>query len=131
MTSAKHVSGFDHVQVAMPRGAEEHAREFYADLLGLEEIPKPPQLAGRGGLWFSCGELQLHLGVEEPFAAARKAHPALRIVGYRNLLERLERAGIKVVRDTELPGIERAFVSDPFGNRLELISWQKSPSSRC
>ena len=124
MTSHKHVIGFDHVQVAMPRGAEQQARAFYADLLGLEEIAKPPQLARRGGLWFRCGALQLHLGVEEPFAPARKAHPALRIVGYRDLLERLERAEITVVRDAELSAIERAFVSDPFGNRLELIAWQ-------
>jgi len=125
MTSSKHVIGLDHVQLAMPRGAEQHAREFYSNLLGLEEIPKPPRLASRGGLWFSCGPLQLHLGVEEPFAAARKAHPALRVIGYRVLLERLERAGVGIVRDAELPGIERAFVSDPFGNRLELISWQE------
>ena len=126
MTAPRHVAGFDHVQVAIPRDGERHAREFYANLLGLDEIPKPPQLARRGGLWFTCGQLQLHLGVEEPFAPARKAHPALRITGYRALLERLERAGVAIVRDTELPGIERAFVSDPFGNRLELVSWQES-----
>ena len=128
MTPRTHVIGLDHVQLAMPRGAEQLARRFYADLLGLDEIPKPPQLASRGGLWFSCGELQLHLGVEEPFAAARKAHPALRIVGYQILLDRLDRAGVNIVRDSELPGVERAFVSDPFGNRLELIRWQDSGS---
>jgi catechol 2,3-dioxygenase-like lactoylglutathione lyase family enzyme len=116
------VLGFDHVQVAMPRGEEDRARSFYADLLGLDEIPKPGPLAGRGGLWFQCGELQLHLGIEEPFSPARKAHPALRIHGYEELLARLAAAGYSAVPDTSLPGVERASVSDPFGNRVELIN---------
>jgi len=115
------VVGLDHVQVAMPRGEEERGRSFYGDLLGLDEIPKPEPLAGRGGLWFQCGQLQLHLGVEEPFSPARKAHPALRIRGYEELLARLAAAGYIAVADTSLPEIERAHVSDPFGNRVELI----------
>jgi len=115
------VIGLDHVQVAMPRGEEERGRSFYGDLLGLDEIPKPEPLAGRGGLWFQCGQLQLHLGVEEPFSPARKAHPALRIRGYEELLARLAAAGHTAVPDTSLPEIERAHVSDPFGNRVELI----------
>ena len=116
------VLGFDHVQVAMPRGEEDRARSFYADLLGLKEIPKPAPLAGRGGLWFQCGQLQLHLGIEEPFSPARKAHPAFRIHRYRELLARLEASGYSAVPDTSLPGVERASVSDPFGNRVELIN---------
>jgi len=116
------VLGFDHVQVAMPRGEEDRARSFYADLLGLKEIPKPAPLAGRGGLWFQCGQLQLHLGIEEPFSPARKAHPAFRIHRYRELLARLEASGYSAVPDTSLPGIERASVFDPFGNRVELIN---------
>jgi catechol 2,3-dioxygenase-like lactoylglutathione lyase family enzyme len=115
------VLGLDHVQVAMPRGEEERARSFYGDLLGLDEIPKPESLAGRGGLWFQCGQLQLHLGVEEPFSPARKAHPALRIRGYEERLARLAAAGYTAVPDTSLPENERAHVSDPFGNRVELI----------
>jgi len=116
------VLGFDHVQVAIPRGEEERARSFYGDLLGLAEIPKPAPLAGRGGLWFLCGRLQLHLGVEEPFSPARKAHPAFRVHGYEKLLARLAAAGHAAVPDTSLPEIERAHVSDPFGNRVELIN---------
>jgi catechol 2,3-dioxygenase-like lactoylglutathione lyase family enzyme len=116
------VLGFDHVQVAIPRGEEDRARSFYADLLGLREIPKPAPLAGRGGLWFQCGQLQLHLGIEEPFSPARKAHPAFRIHRYGELLARLEASGYSVVPDTSLPGVERASVSDPFGNRVELIN---------
>jgi len=115
------VLGLDHVQVAMPRGEEERARSFYGDLLRLDEIPKPEPLAGRGGLWFQCGQLQLHLGVEERFSPARKAHPALRIHGYEELLTRLAAAGYCAVPDTSLPQIERAHVFDPFGNRVELI----------
>ena len=116
-----HVLGFDHVQVAMPRGEEERARAFYSGLLGLREIPKPGATAARGGAWFECGELQLHLGVEEPFAPARKAHPALRIRGYDALLASLIASGYPVVQDTSVPGVTRSFVSDPFGNRIELI----------
>jgi len=116
------VLGFDHVQVAIPRGEEDRARSFYADLLGLREIPKPAPLAGRGGLWFQCGQLQLHLGIEEPFSPARKAHPAFRIHRYGELLARLEASGYSVVPDTSLPGVGRASVSDPFGNRVELIN---------
>ena len=116
------VLGLDHVQVAIPRGGEDRARTFYADLLGLNEIPKPAPLAGRGGLWLQCGQLQLHLGVEEPFSPARKAHPALRIHGYDDLLARLAAAGYPAVPDTSLPEVERASVSDPFGNRVELIN---------
>lgn len=116
------VLGFDHLQVAMPRGEEDRARSFYGNLLGLDEIPKPGPLAGRGGLWFQCGKLQLHLGVEEPFSPARKAHPAFRIHGYGELLAALAAAGYRVVPDTSLPEVERAHVSDPFGNRVELIN---------
>ncbi len=116
-----YVLGFDHVQVAMPKGAEGPAREFYGGLLGLTELPKPASLAPRGGLWFSCGTAQLHLGVDEHFVPARKAHPGLRIHNYRELLSRLQRAGCAVAEDSSLPGVERAFVADPFGNRVELV----------
>ena len=116
------VLGLDHVQVAIPRGQEDRARNFYSGLLGLVEIPKPAPLAVRGGLWLQCGQLQLHLGVEEPFLPARKAHPALRIHGYQELLARLTAAGYTAVPDTSLPEVERASVSDPFGNRVELIN---------
>ena len=110
------------MQVAIPRGEEDRARSFYADLLGLDEIPKPTPLAGRGGLWLRCGQLQLHLGVEEPFSPARKAHPAFRIRGFAELVARVAAAGYRVMPDTSLPGVERASVSDPFGNRVELIN---------
>jgi catechol 2,3-dioxygenase-like lactoylglutathione lyase family enzyme len=116
-----HIAGLDHVQVAMPKQQEAKARDFYGTLLGLEELPKPPDAAARGGVWFRCGDLQLHLGVEDPFAPARKAHPAFRVRGYEVLLQKLSANGVPVNRDRTQPGVERAFVHDPFGNRIELI----------
>lgn len=121
-----YVLGFDHVLIAMPRGEEDRARAFYSGLLGLKEIPKPGATAGRGGAWFECGPLQLHLGIEEPFSPARKAHPALRIRGYQELLARLIASGSRVVHATDLPGVARSFISDPFGNRIELIDGENS-----
>lgn len=116
------ILGFDHVQLAMPRGAEEEARAFYGGVLGLTELPKPEPLAARGGVWFSCGALQLHLGVEPNFRPARKAHPALRVAGYATLLDALARIGAPVREDDALEGVTRAFTEDPFGNRIELVA---------
>ncbi len=114
------IAGYDHVQVAIPAGSEPAAREFYGDLLGMTEVTKPPALAVRGGCWFSSGAAMLHLGVEEPFAPARKAHPAF-LVGDLDALEAtLHAAGYDTVHaDGELPGIRRFHAADPFGNRLE------------
>ena len=117
------VYGIDHVQLAMPAGGEQLARQFYGELLGLAEIPKPPNLAARGGAWFQCGPLQLHLGVESEFHPAKKAHPALLVSELANLLKSLTAAGFEVKYDTEpVQGFDRAFTSDPFGNRIELLS---------
>ena len=119
------VTGIDHVQVAAPPGCEGAARAFYGDLLGLPELEKPAVLAGRGGCWFACGDLQLHVGVSEAFAPATKAHPALRVRdkgSLEALLARLDAAGFATRRDVELPGMARAFVDDPFGNRIELVA---------
>lgn len=116
------VYGIDHVQLAMPAGGETLARRFYGELLGLTEIPKPPNLATRGGAWFRCGPLQLHLGVESDFRAAKKAHPALLVGDLAGLLRTLTAAGCEVKYDPEpVQGFDRAFTSDPFGNRIELV----------
>jgi catechol 2,3-dioxygenase-like lactoylglutathione lyase family enzyme len=114
------VLGFDHVQIAIPRGAEEEARAFYGGLLGLEELPKPEPLRARGGVWFRAGEHELHLGVEEPFAPARKAHPGLVADDLARFRERFAAAGVEYEDDTKIEGVDRLFVHDPFGNRLEL-----------
>jgi catechol 2,3-dioxygenase-like lactoylglutathione lyase family enzyme len=111
----------DHVQLAMPAGREADARAFYAGLLGIPEAAKPADLAARGGAWFEAGELKIHLGVEADFRAAKKAHPGLLVSELEGLLVRLEQAGVTVTRDDALPGYERAFIADPFGNRIELL----------
>ncbi len=115
------ILSIDHVQLAMPVGSEERARDFYCKLLGMTEIAKPATLARRGGAWFASGLVQVHLGVETDFRPARKAHPALRIEGYDVLLAKLRAAGIEVKEDSEIPGVRRAYIDDPFGNRIEVI----------
>ncbi|HEX7297861.1 MAG TPA: GNAT family N-acetyltransferase [Solirubrobacteraceae bacterium] len=114
------ITAVDHVQVAAPRGGEAAARAFYGELLGLPELPKPERLRARGGAWFAVGDQQLHVGIEDPFAPARKAHPALavpRADDLRVLATRLEEAGHAVTWDGP-----RIYVDDPFGNRLELLA---------
>jgi catechol 2,3-dioxygenase-like lactoylglutathione lyase family enzyme len=115
-------SAIDHVQLAMPTGGEERARGFYGDVLGMSEIPKPVELAKRGGCWFESGSVQVHLGVEADFRPAKKAHPALRCRDYDALTARLRRVGVEVLDDEGIPGVRRCHISDPFGNRIELIA---------
>lgn len=115
------IVGIDHVQLAMPAGRENEARDFYERLLGLPEVPKPPELARRGGAWFENGRAKVHLGVDPDFRAARKAHPALLVRDLRALVRRLIDAGHRVVEDEALEGYDRVYVDDPFGNRLELL----------
>ena len=114
------ILAIEHVQLAMPPGGEGDARAFYAGLLGIPEVPKPPELAKRGGVWFEAGELKIHLGVEADFRPARKAHPALLVGDLRALVERLRAAGVEV-RDDPMEGHYRVYVADPFGNRIELL----------
>jgi catechol 2,3-dioxygenase-like lactoylglutathione lyase family enzyme len=111
----------DHVQLAMPPASESRARGFYCEVLGMREIPKPEALAGRGGCWFTSGDAQVHLGVEEDFRPAKKAHPALVVEGLNEILARCEAAGLPSKPDAEIDGRRRVHVFDPFGNRLELI----------
>lgn len=120
------IDGLDHAQVAAPAGCEGEARRFYGALLGLQEVAKPPLLAARGGVWFRVGAAELHVGVSDPFVAATKAHPALRVSSageLERLASHLEANGVGVVwADTdEIPGARRFFVADPWENRVELI----------
>ncbi len=110
--------GIDHVQLAMPIGAEDQARTFYAGVLGLSEVPKPATLRARGGCWFEAGAVRLHLGVENGFRPARKAHPALVV---EDLMALVRTTGLDITWSDELPGARRGYVDDPFGNRIELI----------
>ena len=120
------IRGLDHVQVAAPVGCEAAARRFYGELLGLPEIEKPEQLRSRGGVWFRCGEQQLHVGVDDDFRLARKAHPAFAVSSYDELLGRLREAEVEVEDDDSIPGVRRSYVHDPWGNRLELVDLASS-----
>jgi catechol 2,3-dioxygenase-like lactoylglutathione lyase family enzyme len=115
-------TAIDHVQLAAPAASEDEARGFYVEVLGMREILKPPGLAKRGGVWFCSGEVQIHIGIEEDFSPARKAHPALVCSDYDGLLRRVRAAGIEVKEVNDIPGVRRAYVSDPFGNRIELLA---------
>ncbi len=116
------ILSIDHVQIAMPSGEEEKARAFYVELLEFIEIPKPPELAKRDGAWFRSENAQLHLGVEQNFQPARKAHPAFIVDDLDSLIAKVQNAGYNT--DTSQPpldGYKRAHVFDPFGNRIELM----------
>lgn len=115
------VLALDHVQLAMPAGGEQRARAFYRDVLGLSEVSKPANLAARGGVWFASGSLKLHLGVEADFRPARKAHPALLVENLPDLLARCVAAGFSPTEDEPLEGYARAYLTDPFGNRIEVL----------
>jgi catechol 2,3-dioxygenase-like lactoylglutathione lyase family enzyme len=113
--------GIDHVQLAAPPGSEPALRAYYADVLGMTEIPKPPVLAARGGCWFLAGAAQVHLGIEADFRPARKAHPGLRVRDISAYAERLASRGASVDWDDTLPGHRRFYSEDPVGNRLEFL----------
>jgi len=103
----------DHIQIAIPPRGEIEARQFYGDLLGLTEVPKPAQLADRGGCWFEGSAFAVHLGVQQDYIPARKAHPAFRVADLDAFRQKLESAGV--------PHVRRFYAADPFGNRLEFI----------
>ena len=111
----------DHVQLAMPPGREAEAVAFYEGLLGIPHVPKPPHLAARGGCWFERGDLKVHIGVEDGFRPATKAHPAFVVEHVRDLARALAAVGRRVVDDEPLAGYDRVYVDDPFGNRIELM----------
>lgn len=119
-------AGIDHVQLACPRGSEEQARLFYREVLGMPEITKPQNLRARGGVWFQCGRHQVHLGVQDDFRPALKAHPAFEVSPIDVLRNHLLKQGIKVMEDDARETCERFYVNDPFGNRIEFLEWRTS-----
>jgi catechol 2,3-dioxygenase-like lactoylglutathione lyase family enzyme len=116
------VVGLHHVQLSMPTGRENDAVAFYSGVLGIPRVAKPDHLELRGGCWFEDEALRVHLGVEDEFRPARKAHPAFLVDDLSSMRERLDSAGVPVVEDQPLPGYERFYVDDPFGNRLEFLA---------
>jgi catechol 2,3-dioxygenase-like lactoylglutathione lyase family enzyme len=115
------IEGMHHVMIAIPKGGEDDARSFYGEALGLSELPKPETLRARGGVWFAAGQIQLHLGIDSEFRPATKAHIALQVSGVAALRDRLIAAGYQLEPDASLPGFERYYVADPFGNRIEIL----------
>ncbi|MGW7370176.1 VOC family protein [Streptomyces sp. NPDC054841] len=122
------LTALDHVQLAAPPGSEDALRAYYADALGMTEIPKPPALAANGGCWFTAGAVQLHVGIQSDFHPAKKAHPGLRVSGIEAYANRLASHGAKVVWDHDLPGHRRFFSEDPVGNRLEFLEPDPEPA---
>ncbi len=116
-------NGLDHVQISAPPGSEPILRKIFVDILGMTEIEKPENLKSRGGAWFKCGSNQIHVGIENDFRPAKKAHPAISVKNLTNLRERLISNGITVKEDQPLPGANRFYVDDPFGNRIEFLEW--------
>jgi catechol 2,3-dioxygenase-like lactoylglutathione lyase family enzyme len=111
----------DHVQIAIPPGAEAACRAFYVGVLGMTELAKPAELARRGGLWVRSGAVEIHLGVEAEFRPARKAHPGIVVADIDALAARLERSGHAPLWGEAIAGVRRFFTADPLGNRLEFI----------
>jgi catechol 2,3-dioxygenase-like lactoylglutathione lyase family enzyme len=115
------VVGIDHVQLPIPPGGEGAARAFYGELLGFVEVPKPPVMAARGGMWFQAGPVGIHLGIEPEMRASEKGHPALVVDDLDAFSARLTAAGFEWRPSDEIPGTRRGHTRDPFGNRIELI----------
>ncbi len=116
------VRRLDHVQISIPTGAEEQARAFYGDVVGLREIEKPESLKSRGGLWFAIGDIELHLGVEA-VVNPTKRHPAFEVEDVRSARELFQNAGVKIQEEPVIPGRERFTIWDPFGNRIEFLQF--------
>ncbi|CAM2902814.1 VOC family protein [Paenibacillus sediminis] len=116
------IKGFHHAQITIPKGKEDEAREFYCTVLGLEEVPKPESLRGRGGFWVQVGHQQLHVGTEDGVDRLQtKAHLAYEVENIKEIAELLERHGVTILESVPIEGYERFEFRDPFGNRVECI----------
>lgn len=118
-----YIKRIDHIQLAAPVGSEEQARDFYQSILALEEIEKPEELKKNGGVWFSNGHVDIHVGVEKAFVPAKKAHPAFEVTQIEEFASFIQEKGLEIHVDHKLPGAKRFYLHDPFGNRLEFLEW--------
>lgn len=119
------IKRIDHIQLAAPIGSEEQARLFFQGILSFEEVEKPDTLKKNGGVWFSSGNVQIHIGIEQSFSPAKKAHPAFEVLNIETFASHLREKGVAIQVDDKLPGAKRFYVDDPFGNRLEFLEWLK------
>ena len=117
------IKRIDHIQLAAPVGNEEEARAFFHGVLGLQEVEKPEELKKNGGVWFSNGQVDIHIGIEKEFVPAKKAHPAFEVSDVEALGSHILEKGVEIEWDDRLPGAKRFYVSDPAGNRLEFLEW--------
>ncbi|PUB14631.1 VOC family protein [Paenisporosarcina sp. OV554] len=117
------IKRIDHIQLAAPIGSEDEARSFFQGVLSLDEVEKPHELKKNGGVWFSNGHIHIHVGIEEPFLPAKKAHPAFEVSDIDALSSHIIEKGVSIQEDHRLPGAKRFYVNDPFGNRLEFLEW--------
>lgn len=115
------LQSIDHVQLAAPPGCEDEARRFFGTIFGLAEVKKPEALETRGGCWFKGPGVELHIGIEEPFTPSRKAHPAFSVIDIDSVARILESHHILLSWDNTIPDVRRFYISDPWGNRIELI----------
>ena len=115
------ITHVDHIQLAAPQKSEKLARHFFGDILQMKEISKPESLKQRGGVWFECGKQQLHIGIQKDFLPAKKAHPAFYVNNLNDLYEKMKLNGFDVEKHELLPNMNRFYVHDPFGNRLEFL----------
>lgn len=118
-----YIKKIDHIQLAAPIGSEDEARLFFQGVLSLQEIEKPVELQKNGGVWFSNNQVHIHVGIEENFVPAKKAHPAFEVVDIESFASHIRQKGISIQMDDKLPGAKRFYVNDPFGNRLEFLEW--------
>ncbi len=116
------ILGLDHLQIAMPVGGEVAAIEFYAGVLGLQQLPKPPELAVRGGCWFATPTVQIHLGADPDFSPEKKGHPAFIVEDRPAMRAALEHAGFAPRNGATVDGVTQLFCDDPFGNRIEFVA---------
>jgi len=117
------IKKIDHIQLAAPIGSENEARLFFQGVLSLQEIVKPVELQKNGGVWFSNDQIHIHVGIEEKFVPAKKAHPAFEVADIESFASHIRQKGISIQMDDKLPGAKRFYVNDPFGNRLEFLEW--------
>lgn len=116
------IERINHVQISVPRGSEDEVRRFYCGILGLEEVPKPESLRGRGGLWLTVGDQAIHFGTEDVAdRAASKRHVAFEVESLEEARRDLERAGVQILEGIPIPGYDRIEFRDPLGYRIELM----------
>ena len=111
----------DHVQLAIPAGSEDDCRAFWLKALGCAEVEKPDHLKARGGVWLIFDEVSIHLGVDDDFRPAKKAHLALAVADIDRFAAGLTAANHAVRWDQPIDARRRFFTDDPVGNRIEFI----------